>query len=243
MALPEKENAHLTPLGNTVGCCYFWGTILLSGGPDHDRVRRYKILKWVIPLLECERHSFFTKDMPDVPDVLIRHICSPSSYRLPPIHRLTFPEAPLAKKYVPYAAPVTQPYAHRGFEPVVRPSDLLPYEGNIPNVEYRFFVGRWAKTYPQTECRWCDAKLIDEKMRKVHMLAGDCKLHLLELYKELRNAFHPTCVVCSVPTRKVTWGIPLCSVKCDNIWRLRLPDAFLVSRNDAKREEEYALGI
>lgn len=174
--------------------------------------------------------------MPKVPIALIRHLCYQSSYRLPKLERIQFPE-PMLPKPKPYHANratnllkivqgATRPVIliPAGF-PSVDPS--IVSRGNLPNDEYRYYVGKMSEQYLFATCRFCEAVIGGPVNRKNHE-TGYCKENLLIIYRLLREKGN--CVVCDKKTNYSKWGIPLCTIPCENEWRFSIPGAFKFER-------------
>lgn len=181
-----------------------------------------------------------------VPNALIRRVCYPTSYRLPKMPpRLEFPKKPEEKPVVPHI-PVRSTFAMRGSPPHLvdisgkSPAVVMDYgRGNLPNDEYRFFIGYPAKQSTVSVCRWCTGRFETEAARKAHK-ESDCKRNLISLYQRLR--LDKLCVVCDVKTHREYWGLPLCSDACEQEYRFAVPDSmkFEISRLQAIAGERMA---
>lgn len=152
-----------------------------------------------------------------IPIALIRKLCYPSGYRLPHLERLDYTwknPAEQASSQTTRSGPVT----------IHVPRIVTVIKGSLPNDEYRFFIGKMEAVWLGSNCRWCDTFLHNADFRKQHKTRG-CNLKLISLYKKLceRHA----CMACGGHTSREVWGVPLCSVSCDNYWRVSNPLPFV----------------
>lgn len=146
-----------------------------------------------------------------VPIALIRRLCYPSGYHLPKLERLEFPP----KK----PSAVVTPINH------YRVIDAS--KGNLPREMYEFFIGKLNVNEYVATCRWCGAHVYGE-----HSWAGHgksegvdkgCKRHLKDLYRTLTMTQQHECIVCDSSTSCTTWGVPLCSKKCEQAFMFEQP--------------------
>jgi len=156
-----------------------------------------------------------------VPVALIRQLCYPSGYRLPKLTRLEYKWKP-AEAAKPYSVALAR----------VNPT---PMQGNLPNDEYRFFVGKYEKTWMASTCRWCGSLFHNVDGRKRHKDAK-CKEKLTRLYARILP--NKRCVACNAVTTREYWGLPFCSVVCENTWRFTEPPVFRSYLDREKKQLE-----
>jgi hypothetical protein len=176
-----------------------------------------------------------------VPDALIRRVCYPSSIRLPDLDIMTYPTPKPAIEKIPLALPRPaefHPFDNSRFLRAVVPD----YPGNIPNEEYRFWIGKLTQTVTTAECRWCNVVVDSLAHMRIHLRAGQCKENLLAVYKKIRHPpspiAQPDCLCCDRPTDKLEWGVPICSTKCKNAWKFRSPEGFAYAKKMYELGEE-----
>jgi len=149
--------------------------------------------------------KFIGRNM-SIPIALIRKVCYPSGNRLPKLTRLDYK----------WQNPTLQPVMN------LEKSSMtgVTVRGNLHNDEYRFFVGKIDRLAVGCFCRWCGEPIYTEIGCKRHG-KGTCKQSLVDLYKRLLCL--KRCMCCNQHTIREYWGLPLCSVKCENEWRFTSP--------------------
>jgi hypothetical protein len=90
---------------------------------------------------------------------------------------------------------------------------------NFEHWEYRFW--RIELNSNQTDianvvCRCCQEILLTKTGRQRHKENKGCYNTLVEAYKLLLA--DKICVICNKETLQKRWGIPMCCMKCENIW-------------------------
>ncbi len=91
------------------------------------------------------------------------------------------------------------------------------WPGNLPNDEYRFWLGKPAQHASTAICRACGAERFTAVGRRDHLKEVGCTKVLVAAYKELLA--DGVCVICDTKTARRGWGVPLCSIKCNNFWK------------------------
>lgn len=106
---------------------------------------------------------------------------------------------------------------------VLTKKDPFIEPGNLPKSEYFQWIGARMPLSSYGMCRACGKSVWNPDARIAHKGEG-CGRYLAEAYKLLREDKHrPTgqylCTCCSQATSKLMWGIPICSTKCEELWR------------------------
>jgi hypothetical protein len=110
-------------------------------------------------------------------------------------------------------------------------SDLIGSPGNLPNDQYRFFVGHVNADRKWTSCRGCDVSCYSKEDRDQHLTS--CKHTVLNVLYRMRQ--DKLCAVCQERTDRTCWGVPLCGTNCETAWKFHLPQAFREERRIAAK--------
>jgi hypothetical protein len=102
--------------------------------------------------------------------------------------------------------------------------------GNLDNAQYQYFLGHPIGTSDFAQCRVCLA-LVGHKERGEHSKEHGCFKTMCMIVKELAT---DECVVCLKWTAKSRWGLPLCSVTCQELWKFEVVQPALILAGVAK---------
>lgn len=86
----------------------------------------------------------------------------------------------------------------------------------FPNQDFRFWRGFRPGQGPMSSCRRCRTAVFTPEARTLHLRSHNCRAVLSEAYKLLK--LDHKCVICDTHTYRFRWGIPICSVGCEDIW-------------------------
>lgn len=90
-------------------------------------------------------------------------------------------------------------------------------KGNLPNNEYRFWVGSSFENSSWSQCRGCLASISSGETRKLHLSTNGCARKIVEAMKILHVI--PFCICCGKATSQEKWGVFLCSADCQETWK------------------------
>lgn len=103
-----------------------------------------------------------------------------------------------------------------------RPSEpsrfgFTPLVGNLPNHEYKYYMGHAEKQHNWCTCRWC-AQEISVYGIATHRSSSNCS-HMIDVTIE-SLAQDNLCVICQTHTLMKKWGVPLChKSSCEREWQ------------------------
>jgi hypothetical protein len=91
--------------------------------------------------------------------------------------------------------------------------------GNLPLSDYRYWKGAPNPASRFATCRACGIACYDGYLRKEHHDTPQkrCTTKMVVAINLIRKRHK--CVICSIDTQQETWGVVLCSLKCQNEWR------------------------
>jgi len=153
--------------------------------------------------------------IPNIPDWFIAKAVRPGGVRLP--------------KRKKYEEP---PQPRYGFLGRMRQENSIIGSGPTPGEKLSYGDLRYWVGYDSplanpayAACRACGEVHTTAKERKEHSRKWGCGRLLTEAFKLLLR--DRICVVCNEPTRKQTWGMPICSEECKKEWSYvtRCPDS------------------
>lgn len=93
-------------------------------------------------------------------------------------------------------------------------SPAMKGEGNLPNTEYRFWIGAACPTSRYAVCRGCGKTCYELAQRNDHMESTKCTKLILKAYSFLHAIKNHPCLVCGKEYAKMSWGVALCSDNC-----------------------------
>lgn len=113
-------------------------------------------------------------------------------------------------------------------------------KGNLPLGEYRFWQGSVLEISRWTRCRACRfvvCTVDGVEERKDHTEHFKCSIHLTSAYSWLNQ--RGECVVCQKKCKGGRWGVPLCSLECQEKWMFDDPSYPLLFEALAATNDEY----
>lgn len=93
---------------------------------------------------------------------------------------------------------------------------IAPTGGNLPRMEFRFWIGSRQSASRFSICRGCKKIQHLSHERKEHMDKLKCTDLLVRAYTLLRK--DKNCVICDARTNQTVWGVPLCTPLCEDRW-------------------------
>ena len=176
----------------------------------------------------------FGEVLKDIPNWLLLHVSQPTGRRMPPLkkwHEGLYYGGPTNRdrrgNYVPYIWPAPEvkeapqaaapkSYKHMGVGNWKT--------GNLQENEYPFWVGEKEPLGTWARCRWCGESQVasTRESRWAHQKEDHCTKNLRLVYKLALQPSNMLCVQCGNSCSRARWGMPLCSMACDNDFRFHL---------------------